>query len=163
MKIAVSILIAVFGCFSSKAQLKTAVVCPPMSIDLLEGIINNRIYCTSTSAEVQKLFPCFTQVVEETNGSTCGGVIFKDKDIAFYTERDYVEVGKNFTGKMEPALMGAGRGQLFKLLGNPKLKDATWEAYQTKYGILILYFDAASKVNKIQMSSKNTDAIRLCE
>jgi hypothetical protein len=129
----------------------------------LEGTINNKLYCTSTGAEVQKLFPCFTSVVEETNGSTCGAVMYKDKDITFYTERDYVEIGSNFKGTLEPALMGVSRTQLFKLLGNPKIKDATWEAYQTKYGIMILYFNQSSKINKIQISSKSTDSIKLCE
>ncbi len=163
MKSLAFILFAVISFSFANAQLKTAAACPTASIDLLEGVINNKLYCTSTSGEVQKLFPCFTSVVEETNGSTCGGVIFKDKDWAFYTERDYVEIGKNFKGTLEPAIMGGSRSQLFKLLGNPKIKDATWEAYQTKYGIMILYFDADSKINKIQISSKNAESIKLCD
>lgn len=163
MKLISFILLAVISCSTVNAQLKAAAVCPAIAIDVLEGTINNKLYCTSTSGEVQKLFPCFTQVVEETNGSTCGGVIYKDKDIAFYTERDYIEIGPNFKGNLEPALMGVNRSLLFKLLGNPKLKDATWEAYQTKYGVMILYFDANSKINKIQISSKTTDSIKLCE
>ncbi len=27
---------------------------------------------------------------------------------------------------------------VFKTLGNPKIKDASWDAYQTNYGTLIL-------------------------
>jgi hypothetical protein len=163
MKFFVFVLAAVISISSANAQLKAAAACPPMKIDILEGTINNKLYCTSTSGEVQKLFPCFTSVVEETNGTTCGGVIYKDKDIAFYTERDYIEIGAGFKGTLEPAIMGGNRTQLFKLLGNPKIKDATWEAYQTKYGILVLYFDANSRINKIQISSKSADSIKLCE
>lgn len=163
MKFIAFILFAVISVTSVKAQLKAAAVCPTISVDILEGVINNKLYCTSTGGEVQKLFPCFTSVVEETNGSTCGAVVYKDKDITFYTERDYIEIGNNFKGKLEPALMGVSRTQLFKLLGNPKVKDANWEAYQTKYGIMILYFDGGSKINKIQISSKTADSIKLCE
>lgn len=163
MKCISLILVALVCSLTMNAQLKAAAVCPTIAIDVLEGTINNKLYCTSTSGEVQKLFPCFTQVIEETNGSTCGAVIYKDKDIVFYTERDYVEIGSNFKGTLEPALMGVNRNLLFKLLGNPRLKDTTWEAYQTKYGVMILYFDANSKINKIQISSKSTDSIKLCE
>lgn len=163
MKLFAFILVAVISVSTANAQLKAAAACPNISVDVLEGVVNNKLYCTSTSAEVQKLFPCFTSVVEETNGSTCGGVIYKDKDIAFYTERDYIEIGSNFKGTLEPALMGAARAQLFKLLGNPTIKDAGWEAYQTKYGIMILYFDDKAKINKIQISSKKADSIKLCE
>lgn len=163
MKLISFILIAVISISSANAQLKAAAVCPTMMVDVLEGTVNNKLYCTSTTGEVQKLFPCFTSVVDETNGTTCGAVIYKDKDIVFYTERDYIEIGSGFKGTVEPALMGVSRAQLFKLLGNPKLKDGTWEAYQTKYGIMILYFDANAKINKIQISSKTADSIKLCE
>ena len=62
-----------------------------------------------------------------------------------------------------PALMGASRSGLFSMLGHPKLKDAAWDAYQMGYGTLILYYNAAGKINKIQMCSKGTDAIKLCQ
>lgn len=163
MKLIALILAVGIGITSAKAQLKAAPVCPPMVVDVLEGHVSHKIDCSSTSGEVQKQFPCFTQVVEETNGTTCGGVLYKDKDIYFYTERDYIEIGEKFKGTLEPAMMGVSRSNLFKLLGNPVMKDATWEAYKTKYGILILYFNAADKINKLQMSDKSTDSIKLCE
>jgi hypothetical protein len=59
--------------------------------------------------------------------------------------------------------MGAGRGSLFKVLGYPKMKDISWDAFQTKFGILILYYNKANKINKLQISYKNTDTIKLCE
>lgn len=147
----------------TEAQLTSAPVCPKMSVDLLEGLINERLECISTPGEVKKLFPCFTNETEETNGSTCGGVFYKDRDIYFFTERDYVEIGDKFKGVLAPALLGVKRDGLFRILGNPKIKDASWDAFQTKYGILILYYDAAGKVDKIQMSTKNTSTIKLCQ
>ncbi len=163
MKLIAFILAAIISFPVAHAQLKATPVCPTFSVDILEGRINDKLDLVSTSGEVQKIFPCFTSVVEETNGSTCGGVFYKDKDIYFYTERDYVEIGQNFKGKLDPALMGVNRTLLFKLLGNPKMKDASWEAYQTKYGTMVLYFDAKNKINKIQITNKSTETLKLCE
>jgi hypothetical protein len=58
--------------------------------------------------------------------------------------------------------MGTVRGSLFRTLGHPKIKDVTWDAFQTEYGTLILYYNKANKVNRIQFSSKPTDYIQLC-
>jgi len=144
------------------AQLTTTPVCPVFTVDVLEGTINEKLDCNSTAGEVQKYFPCFTEVVEETGGAGCGGVFFKDKGISFFTERDYIEITDKFKGKLIPALLGASRGSLFKVLGNPKIKDPNWEAFVTKFGILILYYDAAGKISKLQISVKGADAIKLC-
>jgi hypothetical protein len=59
--------------------------------------------------------------------------------------------------------MGVSRNNLFKILGYPKMKDVSWDAFQTKYGILILHYNKANKINKLQLSSKTTDTIKLCE
>lgn len=62
--------------------------------------------------------------------------------------------------------MGTKRGSLFKTLGNPKIKDDLWDAYDTQYGTLILHYDVkgpAGKVKLIQMSTESTDTIQLCE
>ncbi len=144
------------------AQLKTTPVCPAFEVDVLEGTVNElRSY--STIGEIEKKFPCFSGATPETNGSTCGGVFYKDKDIYFFTERDYIEIGTQFKGKLNPALIGANRSSLFTLLGHPKIKDVTWDAYQMKYGILILYFNKAGKITKLQVSNQNTETIKLCE
>ena len=163
MKVIVFILAVIAGLPAAEAQLKATPVCPTFSIDILEGVVNEKLDCTSTGGEVQKYFPCISEVVEETNGSGCGGVFYKEKNIYFYTERDYIEIREKFKGKLEPALMGVNRNSLFKLLGNPKMKDAAWEAYQTKYGTLVLYFDANSKINKLQITNKSTETLKLCE
>lgn len=163
MKFITFILAGIISFTSAQAQLKATPVCPAFKIDILEGYINEKLDCASTIGQIQKLFPCFSEVVEETTGSACGGVFYKEKDIYFYTERDYVEIRDKFKGTLEPALMGVSRTNLFKLLGNPKLKDAAWEAYQTKYGTLVVYFDANGKIDKLQITTKSTDTLKLCE
>jgi hypothetical protein len=74
-----------------------------------------------------------------------------------------VEITEGFKGKLSVPLLGAARGSLFKTLGNPKMKDAAWDAYQTNYGTLILYYNKANKVRMIQFSTNSTDNIKLCE
>jgi len=147
----------------AQAQLKTTPVCPPFVVDVLEGTVNERLFTYSSIAEVKDKFPCFTSETKETNGSTCGGVFYKDRDIYFFTERDYIEIGEHFKGTLSLPLIGAARGSLFNTLGNPRIKDVSWDAYGTKYGILILYFNKSNKVSKIQFSKMGAENIKLCD
>jgi hypothetical protein len=146
----------------ANAQLKPAVTCPVFKIDVLEGVLNDGLSAASTLGEVKNFFPCFTTEIPEADNN-CGGVFYKDKDIYFYTGRDYIEVRQNFKGKLSLPLMGASRGSLFKWLGHPKMKDAGWDAFQTKYGTLILYYTKTGKINKLQITNKDTNTIKLCE
>ena len=82
---------------------------------------------------------------------------------SFYTTRNYVEIGPAFKGTLSIPLMGASRDGLFKWLGNPAIKDVNWDAFQTSYGILILNYNAAAKVNKIQFATESANNIKLCE
>ncbi len=59
--------------------------------------------------------------------------------------------------------MGANRNGLFKMLGNPKLKDENWDAFEMAYGLLVLHYTKAGKVNLIQMTTKSTETLSLCE
>jgi hypothetical protein len=162
MKTSFLLLAVLISSLVMQAQLKTTVICPPFDVDLLEGTVS-QLFTYATLADVEKKFPCFTSATPETNGSTCGGVFFKDKDISFFTERSYIEIGEHFKGKLSIPLIGAGRNSLFSVLGNPSVKDVTWDAYQTKYGLLIVYFNQASKINKIQMTNRNAATLKLCE
>jgi len=135
-----------------QAQLKTTKVCPDLYVDILDGKVNG-LYSNSTIGEIKGKLPCFSSTVDDTATSKCGGnVFYKDKDIYFYTGRDYVEIREKFKGKLSLPLLGAARTGLFKMLGLPKIKDVKWDAFQTQYGTLILYYNAAGKVNKIQFS-----------
>ena len=128
---------------ASSAQLKVKSKCPEFYVDILDGKVNG-LKANAMIHDVKNAFPCFTQAEDETNSAKCGGgVFFKDKDIYFYTGRDYVEIGPKFKGKLSLPLLGSKRNSLFTKLGNPKLKDSNWDAYQTSYGTLVLHYDAA--------------------
>lgn len=162
-----NILITLLSLFLSvgvSAQLKTTPKCPGFDIDILDGIINGNVLPTSTVGFIKVNFPCFTSFEDEGTTAKCGAVVFyKDKDVYFYTSRDYVEIGPAFKGKLSIPLMGVTRSSLFKLLGTPQIKDVSWDAFQTSYGVLILYYNKESKVDKIQFSTKSTGTIQLCE
>jgi len=146
---------------SANAQLKVKTVCSDFVVDVLDGKING-VHPDFTTAQIKSTLPCFTN--EEPATSKCGGAIYyKDRDVVFFTGREYVEIGPKFKGKLTLPLMGGKRGSFFKLLGNPKLKDTDWDAFETQYGCLILYYNSASKVRMIRFSTKATDQINLCE
>jgi hypothetical protein len=145
----------------SMAQLNTTVACPGFEVDILDGKVNG-FKPNVTAAQIKSKFPCFTS--EVTDSARCGeAVYYKDKGISFYTKRDYVEIVEGFKGKMSISLLGTPRGSLFKTLGNPQMKDAGWDAYQTAYGVLVLYFNKANKVRKIIFSTNGTSTLSPCE
>ncbi len=98
------------------AQLKTTAVCPVFTVDILDGKVND-VLPGYTVAQIKGKLPCFTSAEEESATAKCGGgVFYKDRDIYFYTGRDYVEIGPKFKGKLTVPLMGASRNGLFKWL-----------------------------------------------
>ena len=164
MKTIIVSLSSLILCSVASAQLKTTPKCPDFEIDILDGIINKTILPTSTVGQIKLNLPCFTSFEEEGTSAKCGaGVFYKDKDVSFFTTRDYVEIGPAFKGKLSIPLMGASRNSLFNWLGSPQIKDVTWDAFQTAYGVLILYYDNEAKINKIQYSTKTVNSIQLCE
>lgn len=151
------------ACRQTHAQLKTTVTCPTITVDILDGKVNG-MEPDFTQAQIKKALPCVSREEPETKDSKCGGGLFyKDKDIYFYTGRDYVEIGPAFKGRLSIPLMGAARNGLFRWLGNASIKDKNWDAYTTAYGVLILYFNKANRINKIQFSSQTAATIQLCE
>ncbi|CAN5839086.1 hypothetical protein BH11BAC4_BH11BAC4_02270 [soil metagenome] len=157
-----------FACFFAiaivsnvSAQLKAAVVCPEIQVNILQGNVNG-LEPDFTVGQIKKTLPCFTS--EESDSAKCGGLIsYKDNDIYFYTGRDYIEVREKFKGKLSIPLMGAARGSLFQYLGYPKIKDTDWEAFVTAYGILVVHYNKAGKINMIQFSKRNAETLKLCE
>ena len=154
---------------SAMGQLKAKVKCPDLSIDVLNGTVNNQKPSYGW-AEIKANIPCFTSAVDaESPQAKCGAAIFyKDKDVAIYTSinRHYIELGPKFVGKCSIPILGTQRGSLFRTFGNPKIKDDLWEAYDTQYGTLILHYNvagAAGKVIKFQMSTESSETIQLCE
>ena len=151
------------SCITALGQLKPKTKCPDLYVDVLNGTVNNQ-KPNYGWAEIKESIPCYTTATEE---GKCGPVIiYKDKNVTFYTKRHYIEIGPKFVGKFSIPILGTKRGSLFKSLGNPKMKDDLWDAYDTQYGILILHYDVkgpAGKVNLIQISTESTDSIQLCE
>jgi hypothetical protein len=147
-------------------QLKAKAKCPDFYVDVLNGTVNE-IKPNYTPNEIKEKFPCFTTAEDETSEAKCGGgIYFKDKDIYFYTKRDYIEIGPKFTGKTSILLLGTKRNTQFKNLGNPKIKDDLWDAFEMQYGTLVLHYDASGpngKVKFFQFSTFGTDQLNLCE
>ncbi len=162
MKHLFAILIGLGFFFPAAAQLVAKPKCGEFTVDILDGIVNG-LRPNVNIEEIKKNLPCFTSTEDENSTSKCGGgVFYKDRDIYFYTGRDYIQIGEKFKGKLSIPLMGAKRGSLFSKLGNPKIKDTNWDAYQTQYGTLVLYYNAAGKVNKIQFSTLPSDSMNPC-
>jgi hypothetical protein len=149
--------------FATQAQLKPKTNCGDITVDILNGTING-LKPNTGFAEFQKTIPCSTGA---DPAGKCGAVVYyKDRDVAFYAERKYFEIGTRFKGKMTLRVLGAPRNILFKYLGNPKVKDALWDAYETQYGTLVLHYTAAGaagRVRLIQISTLGTDELSLCE
>src|SRR5215469_2187107 len=94
----------------ASAQLKAKSKCPEFYIDILTGAVNG-IKPNNTPTEIKEAFPCFTSTDADSANAKCGGgVYFKDKDLYFYTKRDYVQVGPKFVGKTSFPLLGTKRG-----------------------------------------------------
>ena len=144
-------------------QLKPKAKCPDFYVDILAGTVNG-LRPNRTISEIRTEFPCFTSTEDEGNDAKCGGgVFFKTRDIYFYTKRKYVEVGPKFQGKLSIPVFGTKRNSLFRSLGNPKLKDDQWDAFEMQYGTLVLHYDATGKVKLIQFSTESTESLSLCE
>ena len=163
MKKTYGLFFILFACFTSYGQLKAKPSCGIFSVDILNGNVNNMKPDVS-AAEIKEKLPCFTSSEEDGSSAKCGGgVFYKDRDIYFYTQRDYVEIGEKFTGKLSIPLMGQSRKNLFQFLGNPKIKDDNWDAFEMAYGTLVLHYNPAGKVKLIQFSTKGVDTLSLCE
>jgi hypothetical protein len=156
------VLFSAFFTSATFAQLKANVECNTISVDIYKGWINEA-KPNIDPEQIKAKLPCFTSFEKEGNESKCrGGVYYADKDFKFLIQREYLVIGEKFKGKLNIPLLGAKRDDLFVWFGNPKLKDAKWEAYQMQYGTLIVYFNDKKLVNKIIMSTKPTDEIDLC-
>ena len=145
----------------ANAQLKAKPSCGPFLVDVLNGTVDN-MKPDYDIEQIKVKLPCFTS--EEQATFKCGRALFyKDRDIYIYVQRQYVEIGPAFKGKLSIPLMGANRGSLFKWLGNPVMKDPGWDAFQMSYGTLVLHYTSLGKVKLIQFSTKGTDELSLCE
>jgi len=148
---------------AAQAQLVAKSKCDVFTIDILDGKVNG-LKPNARFDEIKEKLPCFTASEPEGTKAACGASFFyADKGIYFYTDRDYIEIREKFQGKFTTPVMGLPRSNLFKILGNPRLKDENWDAYQMAYGTLVLHYNKAGKVNLVQFSTKGTELLSLCE
>jgi hypothetical protein len=149
--------------FATKAQLVAKSTCGIFTVDILDGKLNG-IRPDARWGEIKDKLPCFTSSQAEGDTTKCGaGVFYKDKEVYFFTDRDYIEIREKFQGKFSIPVMGASRSSLFSVLGNPKIKDENWDAFQMAYGCLVLHYNKTGKVNLVQFSTRGTEALSLCE
>lgn len=110
----------------------------------------------------KKRFPVLRKELEPGDPAKCAGLFYADQGVYLHrTDGNYIEVRDSYKGAITIPF-GTPGASLFSMLGRPKLKDPSWEAYQTEYGTLVMYFDPAGKLNKIQMSTKSTETLKLC-
>lgn len=162
MKKSILLLLLAASATLASAQLVGKAECPVFEVDILDGKVNG-LKANVPNDQIKSKFPCFTSVAEEKDSAKCGSsVSFKDRDLVFYTQRDYIEIGPKFKGKISIPLIGAARGSLFKHLGNPRIKDTNWDAFATSYGMLVLTY-TAGKVSKVQFSTLPANLLSLCD
>lgn len=163
MKTPIVIILFLLFAIPSYSQLVTKTKCDAFTIEILDGKVGG-LKASAKDYDIKKAFPCFTSAEPEGTASGCGGQVnYKDRDVYFYVDRDYIEIRDKVKAKLTVPLMGGKRNSFFKFLGNPKLKDDKWDAFQMSYGTLILHYNSAGKVNKIQMSTLSTETIKLCQ
>jgi len=164
MKKIIYFILILFSLTSAQAQLKVKAKCDEFYIDILGGTVNDA-RPDYTMGQIKTKLPCFSS--SEDEGSTtakCGGTIFyKDRDVYFYTDRDYIEIGEKFKGRMSVQLLGIPRKAVIKYFGQPMMKDESWDAFQTQYGLAILHYNKLGKVSLIQLTTKTTSNLQLCE
>ena len=164
MKKIISLLPVLFCVITAQSQLKVKAKCDEFYVDVLGGTIND-VRPDYTMGQIKTKLPCFTSSDEEGSATAkCGGTIFyKDRDVYFYTDRDYIEIGEKFKGRMSVPLPGMLRKAVIKYFGQPMLKDDTWEAFQTAYGMAVMHYNKLGKVYLIQLTTKTAANLQLCE
>ena len=157
------IILLLAAAVNATAQLKTTPLCPGIIVNILEGNVNG-IEPDFKNSKIKMVLPCFTSEEADTSTSGCGGMVaYKDKDLYFYTGRGYIEIREKFKGKLSIPLMGASRSSLFNWLGYPLIKDLNWDAFKTAYGILVIHYNKANRINLLQFTKKSTETLKLCE
>jgi hypothetical protein len=164
MKKIIFVLLVMACIASANAQLKVKAKCDEFYIDILSGTVND-VRPDYTMGQIKTKLPCFSSSDEEGSATAkCGATVFyKERDVYFYTDRDYIEIGEKFKGRMSVPLMGMLRKGTVKYFGQPKLKDDGWDAFQTQYGLAVLHYNKLGKVSLIQLTTKNTGNLQLCE
>ncbi len=147
----------------AQSQITNTDKCSSITVDILDGKVN-RARPDFTPDRIRLELPCATSSFMESDTSMCDGrIIYADKHLTFYTQKDYVEIREAYAGKWTIPVMGAVKGSLFSYLGNPKVRQEKFEAYATAYGTLALYFNDAGKVRLVRMSTNTLEFASFCD
>ena len=90
-------------------------------LDLEQGTLNG-VTPVISQDEAKTTFPCYTgSTAEGEMWNYGGGVFFINDDFYIYTAKDYIEVRKNFTGKVTGDWLGKSRDTLMASFGEPSI------------------------------------------
>ena len=108
-----------------------------IKVDIENGTISG-LKPSSSMADIKKSLPDFSGETEENQGINCdGGVFYLDKDLFFYTYRDFVEIRSNFDGKLSKDILNKNITEVTKILGTP---DHQVKPSGDDESIMVLYF-----------------------
>jgi hypothetical protein len=99
--------------FSCKLSQKTTSMphteCDSLFFDLDTGMIN-AVSPRLSQADIKEWFTCYTGSTPDGASENCGGgVFYKRHGFSYYTYFNYVEVSKEFKGRLSSPLLGAAR------------------------------------------------------
>ncbi len=118
--------------------------CTNLYFDLKKGTLNG-LKPDAPMYLVKSKLPCFTGETEEGSDINYGGgVFYLNHDFYFYTHKDYIEVRRNFKGKLSADILGKSKSQvrlfLFGKLNEIEYADLPGTGHPYGNGINKLYF-----------------------
>lgn len=153
------------ACFLGNAMMAQS--CDKLVADLKKGTLNG-VKATATQEQVKQKLPCFTGESEDGGAFNCGGgVFYLDHDFFCYTGNDYIELRKNFKGKLSIPLLGLSKAAAVKKAGmgnavrTEKEGNTEYVFLKTGYGCLMLKIEDG-KVAKVAMYAKPAKDAELC-
>lgn len=159
------IIFSFFFSGGSHSNVSEVLSCDKISADLKKGKLNG-LSPTASMADVKKNLSCFTGESEEGSGFNCGGgVFFLNHDFFFYTGRDYIEIRKNFKGKMSISLLGQPVEEATKNFGDAVRNEShggvDYYFFKTKYGCLRVNVEYGS-ITQVGIHAQPPDKVELC-
>jgi hypothetical protein len=148
--------------------------CPPIIVDITTGTVTT-LKPAASFTQVKSRLPCFTGETKEGSVLNCGGgVFFGDRDLYFYTERDFIEIRKNFKGVfrkdgLELDIIGMEVKTFNILIGDEPSRTLSEDdtdnytgVWATSYGSLRVTF-VQGVVSQVAIHSQSPDKIRVCD
>lgn len=141
--------------------------CDNLHVDLDKGRING-VKPTAQMNQVKKKLPCSTGETSESEGYNCGGgVFYLNHDFYCYTGQDYIEVRRDFKGKVSKPVLNKTDSEIEALLGKPDMIVTGYHPgdnwfYRKPYGTLRITFDEYGVSRKFGMHAVAPEKVELC-